>query len=163
MEWNGIKIGQSKAIEVMIGTEYGYMGSSNTDAAVINSIVEHCTDVKQSFRETKLRRDGDDLDVALNTFLNGSTEDKGSLPQWMSRLEAYLISLNGGEGTYVVGDKLSLADIHIYFLFKYSLNGHADVVNTLLKKYTRIDAIIMAVEAAAEKYFKSDMYSQGEF
>jgi hypothetical protein len=156
MNWNGFNIGQSKPIERLIGKTYGYLGESAEESALIEAIVEHISDIKQAYRDMKKDLDGEELAAATNDFINGDGE-KG-FREWITRLENTL----SGEPGFSIGDKLSLADLHLYMLKTYILDG-IDGVDAALLTTPKIASVIANVAEIAKDYHNDARFSQGEF
>eukprot|EP00429_Kryptoperidinium_foliaceum_P135830 CAMPEP_0176285312 /NCGR_PEP_ID=MMETSP0121_2-20121125/52301_1 /TAXON_ID=160619 /ORGANISM="Kryptoperidinium foliaceum, Strain CCMP 1326" /LENGTH=218 /DNA_ID=CAMNT_0017625785 /DNA_START=1 /DNA_END=657 /DNA_ORIENTATION=+ len=115
-------IGQSGAINYFIASENGLMGENNLEAAQIISVLEHLKEVNTSFRSI-VPYGTEPTEEALNKwFEEGATDSTGPadraghstrfLTWWMGRIEAAL-----AEKGFAVGNKLSLADVMLYFMF----------------------------------------------
>jgi glutathione S-transferase len=115
MQWGSIEIGQTKPIERLIAKTYGYHGSSDVEAAQIDAIVEHVTDIRMDLKMVKTRREGDELAEAVGHFMKGNEE--GGALHWVSRVEKALD--DGAKGGFAVGNKLSLADFYLHQLLRY--------------------------------------------
>lgn len=119
-------IGQSAAINQLIATECGLMGSSNIESAQIVSIAEHLKEMHGSFRTlvpANTTPKPENLDLWFDggsTDLTGTADRKGQptryLKWWMGRMEHVV----GGNG-FAVGNKLSLADVLLYNSFMDTL------------------------------------------
>eukprot|EP00351_Strombidinopsis_sp_SopsisLIS2011_P002749 CAMPEP_0116873760 /NCGR_PEP_ID=MMETSP0463-20121206/5044_1 /TAXON_ID=181622 /ORGANISM="Strombidinopsis sp, Strain SopsisLIS2011" /LENGTH=217 /DNA_ID=CAMNT_0004516371 /DNA_START=27 /DNA_END=680 /DNA_ORIENTATION=+ len=133
-------VGQSGAINFLIASECGLMGSSTMDAAKILSICEHLKEMITAFY--KIAPWGTDLtpENADNWFdggaddttgpADGSKRDTRFLKWWSGRIEQCL----GGNG-FAVGNSLSLADVMIYYIFAEELK--AEECNEDLPQFRR--------------------------
>lgn len=118
--------GQSGAINFVVASECGLMGSSTFDAGHILSISEHIKEMSQAF--FKLVPWGTEPTAEkMDSWFDGGAKDltgpadrEGASTRYLSwyagRIEAAL-----GSGGYAVGDKLSLADVLIYYAFAETL------------------------------------------
>lgn len=115
-------IGQSVAINYYIAAENGFMGANNLEGAQILAIVEHLKEMNQAFRGL-VAWGKEPTEEALNQWFDGGATDVTGvasrdgqptryLTWWMGRIEAAL----GSQG-FAVGDKLSLADVMLYYVF----------------------------------------------
>lgn len=101
-------ISQSKAIERYISRKYDMMGSNEEEAALIDAFAEHARDIKQLY-QTPRKLEGDAKDAALAKFFNTTLPD---------RLIAIEESLDNS-GTFLIGSKISLADITLFSLSEF--------------------------------------------
>jgi len=112
----GVAIGQSKAIERFLAKQFGFMGTTNVEAALIDCIAEHCRDVKDA--QTRKR---------FSAFVKDRTdEDKAraqrewfedDLPAMLAKVEAAVGAGDASNGC-AVGKAISYADVAIYSLLK---------------------------------------------
>ncbi|CAE7521026.1 unnamed protein product [Symbiodinium microadriaticum] len=115
-------IGQSAAINFAIASECGLMGENHIEAAKILSIQEHVKEMATVFG--KLCPWGSDMDAetADKWFEGGATDFTGPadgpareqrfLKWWAGRINECL-----GDNGFAVGNKLSLADVLLYYAF----------------------------------------------
>mmetsp|Transcript_24661 Transcript_24661/g.57263 ORF Transcript_24661/g.57263 Transcript_24661/m.57263 type:complete len:221 (+) Transcript_24661:118-780(+) len=96
---DGVKFGQSKAIEAYLAKQFGFMGSSDVEAAQVMQLAETIRDIKQEYQKAKATDEGKTKWFA---------ED---LPEWMKKAEK---SLPAGSGPWLVGSKVSYADVVFY-------------------------------------------------
>jgi glutathione S-transferase len=118
--------GQSGAINFVIASECGLMGSSIYEAGHILSVSEHIKEMAQGW--SKLVPWGTEpTEENLELWFNGGAKDvtgtadgQGAstryLTWWAGRIEAIL-----GTDGFAVGGKLSLADVLLYYLFAETL------------------------------------------
>lgn len=119
-------VGQSGAINFLIASECGLMGSSTMDAAHILSISEHLKEMYQAYFKLVpfgVTPSDEDLDKWFNEGAKDVTgvADRAGQPTrylswWMGRIERVL----GSDG-FAVGGKLSLADVVLYYAFYETL------------------------------------------
>jgi len=112
----GVTIGQSKAIERFLAHRFGFMGSTDVEAAFIDCIAEHCRDVK----DAQMRK-------RFSMFVkDGSEEEKKKdekewfdvdMPAMLAKIEACIKQGSSTNG-YAIGSSISYADICIYSLLK---------------------------------------------
>jgi len=127
---DGVAIPQSKSIERFLAKKFGLSGKNDVEAAQIDAVVEQVTDIKQDYQASK------NDDAKKNTFF----EQK--LPEYFALFE-HQLEQNGG--SYLVGSKVSLADLQIWAILSEVNGGYWDnkagVRNALLGK-TRLRALI---------------------
>lgn len=142
-----VTIGQSKAIEYYIADTYGFLGTSKLDAAIILMIVEHCTDLKQAFKDAKTAG-------TAETFMT-SSDDK-MFKHWLIRIENSLPPVMNGP---------TWADISLFQMLKYSFNEYPDAVAAALaeKSHSKIEHVLSSVQDFFVEYHRDPRYSQGEF
>jgi glutathione S-transferase len=94
-------VGQSKAIERFLAQRFGLFGANDVEGAQVDMIGEHVRDIKDAYSKAKAAGNAD-------AFL--ATD----LPNWLQKLEK-CVKQTGTPG-FAVGNKLSLAGLHIYSL-----------------------------------------------
>lgn len=115
-------IGQSAAINYYFAAENNLLGSNNLEAAQILAIGEHLKELNTAFRAIVAWGAEPTEEQLEKWFEQGATDSTGAADRaghstrfmtwWLGRIEAVL----GSQG-FAVGDKLSLADVQLYFLF----------------------------------------------
>eukprot|EP01035_Chromulina_nebulosa_P019536 gene19536-25434_t len=105
LEYNGIEIGQSKAIDRFVAKKLGFMGSNEIEEAHVDMMCEHVRDIRIKYNEIRFNKSGEELEAAKKSFISSD------LGIWLEKLEHVLPN-----SIYSVGDKLSLADINIFVL-----------------------------------------------
>ena len=109
-------IGQSKAIERYLAKKFGLMGSTLEDEAVIDSIAEHCRDVKDAARIkgfsrfTKNKTDEEKAIARKEWFEN-------DMPEMLTKIEDALRETSKASG-YAFGSDTTYADIAIWNLLR---------------------------------------------
>ena len=94
-------IPQSKAIERYLARKYGMMGTTEIDAAKIDSICEYVRDFKQEYQKTRALK-GEEKAVGMIKWFTKT------LPERLQALDV-IVSKD-----FAVGDLTSLADITLY-------------------------------------------------
>jgi len=97
---------QSHAITRYVAKKYGYVGSNAHEEAQIDSIHEAIVELQGGFIKVKYAPDEDTKEAELKTFVKG-------LPATLAAFEGFLKKNNGGKG-FLVGDKISYADLSLY-------------------------------------------------
>lgn len=137
------KIAQSKAVERYIAKEVGLMGSTAIEAAQIDQLTETIRDIKDAYNAAK-RTDGEEAKkAAIDKFFSEG------LPEWLGKVEK---SVPPGSGPFLVGDKISYADL-AYYMFLASQNGffdNADGAKAAFQGCPRVKAAMEATDANPE-------------
>lgn len=161
-------VGQSAAIHYFLAAEMKLMGSSNLEAAQILAVYEHLREMMLAYREVVPYGDAPSAEATAMWFEYGATDYTGTadssmktarmLPWWMGRIENAL-----DDGGFAVGQKLSLADIALYYFFSETLTdeetpddfesfkrfpfGNKSRMDEAISYHPRIAASISAVKA----------------
>jgi glutathione S-transferase len=125
---NDDAIGQSTAIYMYLALENGLAGDSNIQAAQVISIFEHVKEVITAYR-TLVPAGTEPTPEANDKWFNGGatdvtgTADSSQRPNrylkwWMGRIEEAL-----DHHGFAVGNKISAADIALYYLFAEELKS----------------------------------------
>lgn len=119
-------IGNSVAINFWIASECGLMGSDSYESAEVLCVTEHLKEMMQEYGKLVPYGSAPTEENLNKWFEEGATDHTGPadganranrfLNWWMGRIEAVL----GNEG-FAVGNKLSLADVLIYYYFYETL------------------------------------------
>jgi len=114
-------VGQSMAICYYLAAENNLLGTSNLETAKILSIGEHLRELLTAFRSIVPHGTEPTSENLEKWFEQGATDSTGPadraghstrfLTWWLGRIEAVL----GSEG-FAVGNKLSLADVQLFFV-----------------------------------------------
>lgn len=143
LEVDGVKIGQSKAIERFLARELGFMGGSAVEAAQVDQLAETVRDIKDAYQKVRGLKDEDEKKAAMEKWF---AED---LPNWAKLAEK---SLPAGPGPFLVGSKMSLADLTWYMLL-LSPKGffdNAEAAKASFQDCPRVKAALEATDANAE-------------
>lgn len=131
------KIGQSKAIERYLAKALGLAGANDIESAQIDAVTETVRDIKDAYQKAK----GEP-----------ATKDKFFAEDLPAGLALLAKSLPAGSGPFLVGSKISYADICI-FMFLTDKNGFFDDADKAKAAYSpvaRVKAAMEAVEANAD-------------
>lgn len=122
--------GQSAAINFVVASECGLMGSSTFEAGHILSLSEHLKEMVQTYMKIVpwgTEPSPEQLDQWFDQGakdVTGTADREGAssrhLTWWMGRIEACLEQL-GGTGGFAVGGQMSLADVLLYYAFQETL------------------------------------------
>lgn len=143
LEVDGTKFGQSKAIERYISRQVGLLGSTDIEAAQIEQLVESVTDFKATYTKAKGTTGDDEKKAAIEKYF------AEGLPEACKSAEK---SLPTGAGPWLVGSKISYADI-VYYQFLAAPGGFFDNVEgakAAFQSCPRIKAAMEAVDANPE-------------
>lgn len=115
-------IGQSAALNYYFAAENGLLGSNNLEAAQIIAVTEHVKEMMTAFRNIVKWGEEPTTEALDKWFNEGATDVSGPaaregqstryLTWWMGRMEADL-----GDKGFAVGNKLSLADVMLFYVF----------------------------------------------
>jgi len=122
---DGHEIPQSGAINRFLARRFGFCGSSDIEAALIDAAVDQIMDVKHAY--FKIR----DQPAEVDKFFDTQVKD---LLRLFARQKEKLKSADG----FFVGNKLSLIDILIWQLH---MLGNKEKLNTMFEQYPTIKAI----------------------
>lgn len=139
LEVDGHVVFQSKAIERYLANRFELMGSSPLEAAFIDSIGETIRDFKDSYQKVR-NSPAETKEAAVQTYFS---ETLPPLLQSLnniikSRQTTYVID----DTTFVIGNKLSLADV-VVFLFLTDFFDNKDLV---MNAYANLDILKAIVE-----------------
>ena len=139
LEVNGLKIGQSRAIERYVANRGHLFGSSDEERALIDCVVESIRDIREKYSAIRYRPASPEKDEALAKWLR---ED---LVDWLKKLEKSL-PVNESQ-PFVVGSTVSYADISIWHLLRDYFSDK-EVVKAAIEaaKATRLTLIADRVE-----------------
>lgn len=133
---DGVALPQSHAIERYIAREYGLMGKTSVEAALIDAVLETIEDQKPVW--LKQKSDDETLECLRS----------GELSKSYSMLEAF--AERHGDGQHFVGSNLSVADISFYYnhtRFIDALEHERHAQEALQGSAPTLHAIIEAVKA----------------
>lgn len=122
-------VGQSMAIYYYLAAETGLMGEGHLEAAQILAVGEHLREMMLEFRKIVPAGTAPEIEAADKWFDTGADDVSGTadsskrssrfLKWWMGRIENSLASTG-----FAVGNKLSLADIQLYYTFAETLRDN---------------------------------------
>jgi len=105
-------ISQSHAIERYLSRHFGFLGSTEEESGVIESIAEGVLDVVQAYMAHKRNTNKEESDKGIKQFF------AETLPKHIGFF-ARFYEHNSHHNGWAVGEKISLADIAIYHLFDF--------------------------------------------
>ena len=106
LEFDGHRIGQSRAIERFVAKDLGLMGKGKIQEAEIDAYCEHIRDLREAYQKVRgnpFAPSTPEIDAAKEKWYDET------MKQWMEKIENITC-----ENGYAVGNKLSLADIVLY-------------------------------------------------
>lgn len=106
LEFQGQRIGQSRAIERFVAKDLGLMGKGALQEAEIDAYCEHVRDLREAYQKVRgnpFAPTTPEIEAAKEKWYNET------MKQWMEKIECIT-----GEGGYAIGRKMSLADIVLY-------------------------------------------------
>lgn len=95
MQVDGGVIGQSKSIDRFVAKRFGFMGASDVEAAQVDMLGEHCSDIKKGYGDARAGKKDEALAAAKAEFLGPK------LAEWAVKLEAVLAAI-GSTGGFAV-------------------------------------------------------------
>lgn len=140
LEVDGKQVGQSKAIERFLARELGLMGSSPVEAAQVDQLGETVRDIKDAYQKVRGIQNEDEKKKAMDKWF---AED---LPNWVKLAEK---SLPPSPGPFLVGSKVSAADVGFYMLLLApgGFFDNTEGAKASFQKSPKIKAAVEAVDA----------------
>jgi glutathione S-transferase len=123
LEVDGKQVGQSMAIARFVAKEGGLYGKNSVEAAVIDSVVDVVTDIREKAIPLAFMPDGPAKDAALKEFV------EKTLPSILPNLQN-LAAANPARSGFFVGDKISLADLHFYAIIEMLQGKMPNIIST---------------------------------
>ena len=140
LEVDGEVIFQSKSIERYLAHRFDLMGSTPLEAAFIDSVCETIRDFKDGY--PKVRGSPAETETALQTYFSET------LPPLLKGLNNIIQSKQSSdaslEETYVIGKKISLADI-VIFLFLTDFCNYRELTLNAYENCDVLKAIVINV------------------
>jgi len=128
-------IGQSKAIERFLAKRFGYMGATDIECAQIEAVVDQIRDVISKFQACKAGgNEGPMKDKFYNVIL----------PHFLNQFNSQIESTGG---SFVVGEKMSLADLHLWNFLKFSILEEQTKVDEILKYLPKLNNLVHLVNS----------------
>lgn len=122
LEVDGKVLAQSAAINRFLAREHGLYGANNWEAGQIDSVLDALQDAFKAFNAARGVKDEKEKAAAYAKYYS---ED---WPAWGKKLQAFLAKNGEGKG-FLVGDKVSIADIYAYYMFQHLTAGNKDALN----------------------------------
>jgi len=132
---DGVKFGQSKAIEQYLAKQFGFMGSSDIEAAQVMQVAESIRDLKDAYQKAKTT----DEDKA-KWFAEG-------MPEFCGKLEK---SFPKASGPWLVGSKVSYADLVVYLTMAVHEGAFFDNLDGAKAAWASCPRISASMAAMAE-------------
>jgi len=139
LEVDGVKIGQSKAIERYLAREFGLMGATAIEGAQVDQLCETVRDIKDAYQKVRGIKDEEEKKAAMEKWF------KEDLPGHVKLAEK---SLPAGPGPWLVGSKISLADL-CFFMLLASPKGFFDNTEGAAAAFQECPRVKAAMEATA--------------
>ena len=139
---------QSKSIERYLSRKFGFMGINEEESAQIDAFCEHIRDIKASYQIPRKLAAGVEKTEVLEEFF------KITLPTKLKDIENSLEISD-----YVVGDKISLADVTLFGLVEFFdnkegiLSALPDRLNVIYEKIAKNPIVKNWVENRPETPF----------
>lgn len=140
LEVDGVRFGQSKAIERYLAKQFGQLGANDVEAAQIDQLTESIRDFKDAYNKAKNTTGDEEKKAALEKWW------KEGLPGLLALAEK---SLPASAGSWLVGSKVSYADISFY-RFLLEDGGFFDDKESAKAAFQSCPRIKAAVEAVHE-------------
>lgn len=137
---DGAKMGQSKAIERFVAKEVGLMGSTAVEFGQIDQLTETIRDIKDAYNAAKRTVGDEEKKAAVDKFF------AEGLPEWVAKTEK---SIPPGDGPFLVGGKISYADL-AWYMFLASPKGFFDNVEGAKAAFQSSPKMKAAMEAVGE-------------
>jgi len=118
-----VKIPQSKAIERYLAKQFKLLGKNDTEAALIEAIVEQINDNRSEWRTRKGKPDSERKEAVESYFTD-------YLPKELPLLEKFVTDNEEG---FFVGKKLSYADIALFEWLGTFTDNTDDIAKVLAK------------------------------
>jgi len=135
LEVDGKQLGQSMTIARYVAREGGLVGKNSLEQALVDSIVDSITDLREKMVEVQWAPD-DKKEAVKKDFQEKVIP--GSLPN----LEKFAAA-NKEKAGYFVGSKLTLADIHLFSIVELLKQSAPEI----LSKFPALKKVFDTVEA----------------
>eukprot|EP00741_Cyanophora_paradoxa_P000123 tig00000057_g118.t1 len=147
LEVDGKKIPQSRAIERYLARRFGMFGDNEIETAMIDALCEQAADIRTKFFEASSRKD-----VAKIAELYATELEK--MLQGVEKM-AQANAADGGAG-FLVGKRLSVADVFYYHLLTSILDAK-EKVEPVLAKMPALKRVVEATgrQSGIAKYVKN--------
>eukprot|EP00971_Amphidinium_carterae_P325077 6455172-Amphidinium_carterae.1 len=132
---DGVRFSQSKAIEQYLAKQFGFLGSSDIETAQVLQLTESIRDMKDAYFKAKATEEGKAKFFA---------ED---MPEFCGKLEK---SIPAGPGPWLVGRKVSYADVVFYQTMAVHDGAFFDDIQGARAAWAHCPRIAAAVAAVSE-------------
>lgn len=136
LEWPGhAPLGHSSAILVLIGRLHDLHPSEPFEAARHEALMGHCEDLRATVGPALRIADADEKKKAREALASGY------LPTWAGYTERQI-----GDGPFLAGAKLSVADLKIYQVVKWLVSGTVDhIPASIFEPFPKLTRLYEAV------------------
>lgn len=114
LEVDGVKLPQSMAIARFLAKQFDLAGKDNLDQAKVDVVLDTIGDLTSEYGPIVREQDEAKKQAAMENFF------KEALPKHLKNLEL-LMNAYGNDGTFFVGDNMTLADLVQYNMMEYLL------------------------------------------
>ena len=134
------RLAQSNAILRYIGSEHGMHPSDPWEAARHDAILAVCEELRGKFAHSLATKDADEK-KRLREELSATY-----LPMWAKSVEQQI-----GEGPFLAGNKISVADLKLFIVANWFMKGTLDHVPTnVFADYPKLNRLVGAVKSHAD-------------
>ncbi|CAF1341202.1 unnamed protein product [Adineta steineri] len=123
LEYNGVKLPQSAAINRFLANQFHLAGKDNFDQAKVDAVVDTINDMISKYRPIRMEQDEAKQKELTKTFL------ADELPKHLQNLEG-LGKLYGSGGSFFVGNNLTWADLYFYDIAQHILELDENIFNS---------------------------------
>ena len=142
-------VAQSNAILAYLGRTFGLHPSDPFDQARHEALLNAVEDLRAQVTPTLRIKDEDEKKAAREALASGA------IPTWGDRIEATL-----GDGPFIGGDEIGVADLKLFVLVKWFAGGGVDHVPADIfaknEKLTRLYEAVKSHPKVVEYYAKFD-------
>jgi glutathione S-transferase len=128
-------LGQSNAILVLIGRQHGLHPKDNFEAAQHEAMMAHIEDLRTTVGRTMFMADAEEKKKTREEL------SASYIPTWAAHAEKHI-----GDGPFLSGDKINVADIKIFIIVRWFVSGALDhIPTTVLSAYPKLNRVYEAV------------------
>ncbi|CAH1784059.1 unnamed protein product [Owenia fusiformis] len=139
LEHGGVVVGQSTSIARYVAKELGLAGRTTLEQALTDGIIDSITDIFNELVKFAFEKDETKKEELKTKYI------EETLPKWCGLIEKQLETKVNGNGTWLVGDQISWADIGVFnFLNCMELMK----LDNGLSQYPNLNALKERVEAS---------------
>jgi prostaglandin-H2 D-isomerase / glutathione transferase len=128
-------LAQTNAILVLIGRQHGLHPKDNFEAAQHEAMMTHIEDLRITVGRTMRMTDQEEKKKTREEIA------ASYIPTWAAQAENHL-----GDGPFMSGDKLNVADIKIFIILRWFISGALDhIPATVFSAYPKLNRVFEAV------------------
>jgi len=140
LEVNGkAVIGQSMSVARFAARETGLDGKTSLEQALVDSVSESINELKEKLYTAFKTPDEANKAIAMNDYV------ANTLPNYLTNIDRFFGANNGGKG-FLVGDKLTWADLHLMATFE-AIRQLAPQATDKLAKFPHLEQLVVRVAA----------------